>query len=50
MVPIGPKRAQWAGTASRPKRPPEHRRVGLGEELRKARQDLQLERRTKWSA
>jgi hypothetical protein len=50
MVPIVPKRAQWSSTAGRPKRPPEHRRVGLGEELSKARQDLQLERHPKWSA
>jgi hypothetical protein len=45
MVPIVPKRAQSSGTAGRPKRPPEHRRVGLGEEPRKARQDPRGDRR-----
>jgi hypothetical protein len=50
MVPIVPKRAQSSGAAGRPKRPPEHRRVGLPEELPKARQDLQLERRARCSA
>jgi hypothetical protein len=50
MVPVIPKRASGPAPPAARSGPPEHRRVGLREELPKARQHLQPERRPKWSA